>query len=75
MEKKKMFALITAALLVVTAAGVLAHSTGEGSDRCQEMKELHEAIHGDDFEAHHQAMHGDDLEEHGHRGHDKGPAS
>lgn len=64
MHVSRIFALVAVALLAVTSAGVLAHSTEEVNDWWQEMKEHYEAIHGDDFEDHHQTMHGDNWREH-----------
>jgi predicted tellurium resistance membrane protein TerC len=60
-----MYVLITAVLLIVTSVSVLAHGiTEDDTSWWQEMKEHHEAIHGEDFEGHHQAMHGDEWREH-----------
>jgi hypothetical protein len=64
MQKWKILAFATAALLILTSAVVLGDGTDNVKDWWTEMTEHHEANHGDDFETHHQTMHGEDWEEH-----------
>jgi predicted tellurium resistance membrane protein TerC len=64
MQKWKILAYATAALLALTSAAALADGTDKVEDWWTEMTNHHKSIHGDDFETHHQDMHGDDWKEH-----------
>jgi predicted tellurium resistance membrane protein TerC len=64
MQKWKILAFATAALLVFASIAVLADGADKAEDWWTEMTEHHEETHGDDFETHHQEMHGDDWKEH-----------
>jgi predicted tellurium resistance membrane protein TerC len=55
MQKWKILAYVTAALLAITSAAALADGTDKVEDWWTEMTNHHKSIHGDDFETHHQA--------------------
>lgn len=64
MKKHTIAVLTIAALLVLTSWAVYADRTENVKDWWSEMREHHQATHGDDFDTHHQNMHGEDWQEH-----------